>query len=114
MLSDANLINQRAVPDLDMAGNPLTNMAQAFFIAQNRWVGYRIAPGSNPEIYISNNNRKLEKACQCPSRSKRYIFNLYGKLRLCHICSLQGGPVHAAGGEIVGLMKIAGLGYQEF
>ena len=107
MFSDANLINQRAVPDLDMAGNPLTNMAQAFFIAQNRWVRYRIAPGSNPEIYISNNNGSNWRKHANVHLEVRGIFSIStGSSGYVIFAPFRGARVGAAGGEIVGLMKI--------
>src|SRR6478752_2661894 len=44
MFSDANLVNQRAVPDVDMAGAAVSNLAQAFLVEPGKWVRWRTPP----------------------------------------------------------------------
>ena len=56
MFSDVALLNQRAVSDLDTAGATLTNVSQAFYVGPGHWVRWRAAPGSNPEIFVSEDN----------------------------------------------------------
>ena len=56
MFSDFAFTNQRAVPDVDPTGAPLTLLESPFFVAPGKWVRIRRAPGSNPEIFVSDNN----------------------------------------------------------
>ena len=56
MFSDANLLNQRAVPDVDMAGAAVSNMAQAFLVEPGKWVRWRTPPGADVEIWVSTDN----------------------------------------------------------
>ena len=56
MLSDEHLANQRAVPDVDMNGDPLDMMFQAFFLSQARWIRTRAADassGRSAAVYVS-------------------------------------------------------------
>jgi hypothetical protein len=109
MFSDANLLNQRAVPDIDTSGNPLTNMAQAFYITPNRWVRYRLARGSNPEIYLSNNNGLNWRKHANIHLEVRGIFSV-SRRRSGYIiyAPFRGARVSASGSEIIGLMRIRG------
>ena len=107
MFSDANLVNQRAVPDVDTGGRPLTNMAQAFYITPNRWVRYRLAPGSNPEIYLSNNNGLNWRKHANVHLEVRGVFSISrGTSGYIIYAPFRGARVGATGGEIVGLMRI--------
>jgi hypothetical protein len=56
MFSDANLVNQRAVPDVDMAGAAVSNMGQAFLVEPGKWVRWRTPPGADVEIWVSTDN----------------------------------------------------------
>ena len=54
--SDAHLVKQKNVPDLDTAGGKLSDMAQAFFIAPNKWIRLGKSETAIPEIYVSQDN----------------------------------------------------------
>jgi hypothetical protein len=56
MMSDANLVNQRAIPDVDEAGNAITGLGQAFYVSPGSWVRFRTGPGVDPELWVSDTN----------------------------------------------------------
>jgi photosystem II stability/assembly factor-like uncharacterized protein len=107
MFSDADLVNQRAVPDVDITGSPLSNMAQAFFISRDNWIRHRIPPGSNPEIYVSQNNglnwrKKAEIALEV-----RGVFAVAGPSSDPTIYApFKGARTTPDGNEIVGLINL--------
>jgi photosystem II stability/assembly factor-like uncharacterized protein len=56
MFSDADFANQRAIPDVDTANNPVTNMGQAVLISPRNWIRWRTPPSANPELWVSNDD----------------------------------------------------------
>src|SRR5262249_44693746 len=53
MFSDANFANQRGVPNVDTAGNAVSDLGDAFLINPGSWIRYRTPMGANPELWVS-------------------------------------------------------------
>jgi hypothetical protein len=55
MFSEADLVHPRVIPDLDEDERPIDGLTQAFYVAPNRWIRWRVLAG-DPEIWVSQNN----------------------------------------------------------
>jgi hypothetical protein len=107
MFSNANLLNQRAVPDVDTAGATLSNMWQAFFISPNNWVRYRVPPGANTEIWVSQNNGSNWRHIANVALQPWGVFAVSGSAANPTIYApFRGARTRPDGSERVGLLKL--------
>jgi len=107
MFSDADLLNQRAVPDVSASGAPLSSMSQAFYVAPGKWIRYRQDPGAEPEIWISQNNGDSWTQRAIVSLSIAGVFKVAGPdSNPIVYAPFQGNEVAPDGSARVGLIRL--------
>jgi photosystem II stability/assembly factor-like uncharacterized protein len=106
MFSDANLENQRAVPDIDVSGAALSNMSQAFLISPGNWIRYRTPARAISEIYLSTNNGLNWRRKASIALAPKGVFAVSGPSTNPTIYApFQGARTRPDGGERIGLME---------
>jgi hypothetical protein len=110
MFSDANLQNQRAVPDVDESGNAVTGLTQAFFVSPRRWVRFRTPPGGNPEVWTSTNDGNGWRHRATVTLGVAGQFQVTGTLTKPIIWApFFGARQTADGRSLIGLMRFSSL-----
>ena len=106
-LSDAHLVNQRAVPNMDVSGATLSNMSQAFLISPGSWIRFRFPPGGNTEIYVSQDNCLTWRRKAIVALASRGVFAISGPSSNPTIYApFRGARTRPGGGERVGLIEL--------
>lgn len=109
MFSDANLANQRAVPNLATSGVTLTGMTQAFYLSPNNWIRFRVPEMEDPEIYVSEDNGDTWRRKAIVDLEIKGVFAVAGPASDPTVYApFKGTRTRADGSERIGLLKIRG------
>lgn len=109
MFSDANLANQRAVPDVGTSGRTLTDMTQAFYLSPKHWIRFRKPPMTDPEIYVSENDGANWRRKAVVDLEIKGVFTVSGPASTPTVYApFKGARTRADGSERIGLLKITG------
>ena len=109
MFSDAGLLNQRAIPDVDSDGGALTDMSQAFLIGPERWIRLRTPAYASPEVYVSVDNGAHWRHKATVDLETRGPFTISGTAAPIAYAAFRGAQTTADGQPRVGLMRLANL-----